>query len=124
MLSHKCEEQENVYPKKRCLHRVSSINHLFSCWLQATQIKLNGVFDRDRDYMVDIKVLLIALMLMLSVVVFVAAQGIISPQTASVQIGNYSALAADSGKMIVMNCATNCALTLPSTIPSPNWGVW
>src|SRR5215472_8141128 len=74
--------------------------------------------------MVDIKVLLIALMLMLSVVVFVAAQGIIPPQTTSVQTGNYSALAADSGKMIVMNCATNCTLTLPSTIQSPNWGVW
>ena len=55
--------------------------------------------------MVDTKILLIVLVLMLSVVMFVAAQGIIPPQTTSVQTGNYSALAADSGKMIVMNCA-------------------
>ena len=61
---------------------------------------------------------------MLSVVMFVAAQGIIPPQTTSVQTENYSALAADSGKMIVMNCAANCTLTLPSTIQSSNWGVW
>jgi hypothetical protein len=73
--------------------------------------------------MADIKILLIALMLVLSVAVFVAAQGI-PPQTTSVQTGNYTALAADSGKMIVMNCATNCTLTLPPTIQSPNWVMW
>ena len=74
--------------------------------------------------MVDTKILLIVLMLMLSVVMFVAAQGIIPPQTTSVQTENYSALAADSGKMNVMNCAANCMLTLPSTMQSSTWGVW
>jgi len=46
MLSHKCEEQENA-PKKRCPRRVSSINIYFLVGLRATQIKLNGLLDRD-----------------------------------------------------------------------------
>jgi hypothetical protein len=47
LLSQKCEEQENVSPKKRYLHRVSSINIYFLVGLRATQIKLNGLLDRD-----------------------------------------------------------------------------
>jgi hypothetical protein len=46
MLSDKCEEQENA-PKKRYLHRVSSINIYFLAGLRATQIKLTGLLDHD-----------------------------------------------------------------------------
>jgi hypothetical protein len=51
-------------------------------------------------------------------------QCIIPAQTAAVKTTSYAALAADAGKMIVMNCASNCTLTLPSTPQSPNWTVW
>jgi hypothetical protein len=37
-----------------------------------------------------------------------AAQCIIPAQTANVQTASYSALAAHSGKLIVMNCASTC----------------
>jgi hypothetical protein len=52
------------------------------------------------------------------------AQCIIPAQTAVVKTTSYTALAADTGKMIVMNCASACTLTLPSTPQSPNWFIW
>lgn len=54
----------------------------------------------------------------------VQGQCIIPAQTAIVKTTNYTALAADTGKMIVMNCASACTLTLPSTPQSPNWFIW
>lgn len=52
------------------------------------------------------------------------AQCIIPAGTAVVKTANYSALAADAGKLIVMNCTSACTLTLPATIQTPNWTIW
>jgi hypothetical protein len=41
-----------------------------------------------------------------------------------VKIASYPALAADSGKLIAMNCSADCTLTLPSVIQAPNYTLW
>jgi hypothetical protein len=43
---------------------------------------------------------------------------------AVVKTDNYSALAADSGKLIAMNCAAPCNLLLPGTVQAPNYLLW
>jgi len=43
---------------------------------------------------------------------------------AVVKTDSYNALAADSGKLIAMNCTANCNLTLPSVIQAPNYTLW
>src|SRR5690242_4195695 len=65
--------------------------------------------------------MLAALMLAFGGVPGAMAQCIIPAQTAVVKTASYTALAADTGKMFIMNCASNCTLTLPSTPQSPNW---
>jgi hypothetical protein len=52
---------------------------------------------------------LIAFLIALPLITALAAgQCIIPAQTANVQTASYSALAADAGKMILMNCASTC----------------
>src|SRR3974377_514384 len=41
-----------------------------------------------------------------------------------VKTENYPALAADSGKLIAMNCTANCSVTLPTVIQAPNYTLW
>lgn len=53
-----------------------------------------------------------------------AAQCIVPPNGAVVKTANYTALAADTGKLFVMNCSSACTLTLPSTPQSPVWQIW
>lgn len=52
------------------------------------------------------------------------AQCIVPANGAVVKTTNYSPLAADTGKLFVMNCASACTLTLPSTPQSPVWLVF
>ena len=49
---------------------------------------------------------------------------IVPANGAVVKTTSYSALAADYGKLIVMNCASACTLTLPATPQSPVWFIW
>ena len=46
------------------------------------------------------------------------------PAGSSVHTSSYPALAADAGKLLVMNCATACTVTLPSVPQTPQWTVW
>jgi hypothetical protein len=46
---------------------------------------------------------------------------IVPANGAVVKTTSYSALAADAGKLIVMNCASACTLTLPATPQTPVW---
>lgn len=43
---------------------------------------------------------------------------------AVVKTMNYSPLAADSGKLFVMNCSSVCAVTLPNPPPTKVWTIW
>ena len=52
------------------------------------------------------------------------AQCIVPANGAVVKTTSYTAVAADTGKLIVMNCAAPCTLTLPSTPQSPVWAIW
>lgn len=51
-------------------------------------------------------------------------QCIVPPNGAVVKTTSYTALAADTGKHIVMNCSSACTLTLPSTPQSPVWAIY
>jgi len=53
-----------------------------------------------------------------------SAQCTIPAQTAVVKTTNYTAVASDTGRLIVMNCSTTCTLTLPSTAQTPNWTIF
>ncbi len=46
------------------------------------------------------------------------------PAGSTMHVSSYSALAADTGKLLVMDCATACTVTLPSIPQSPQWTVW
>jgi hypothetical protein len=42
----------------------------------------------------------------------------------NLQTASYTALPSDVSKMIVMNCASACVLTLPATPPNGSWTTW
>jgi hypothetical protein len=41
----------------------------------------------------------------------------------NMQVGNYLAVAGDSGKLLIMNCSSGCTLTLPSIPPAATWKI-
>lgn len=62
-------------------------------------------------------------LLLLVITLNLWAQCIIPANGTNVQTVSYSALAADAGKLIVMNCASACTLTLPNPPPTNVWFV-
>jgi hypothetical protein len=68
--------------------------------------------------------ILLSALLTLFAPLSVVAQCVIPANTAVMKTTSYAALAADAGKLIVMNCSSACTLTLPATPQSPVWTIW
>jgi len=68
--------------------------------------------------------ILLSFIITLADVEQITAQSTIPTQTAIIKTRSYAAVAADVGRLIVMNCSTACTLTLPNPVPSPNWTIW